>query len=192
MNTFGKALFGAVLSLPLMAQAGRADNYIIDPGHTQVTFTVERFGFNYVIGAFDKVTGSMNLDEANPENGQVAISIDTTGLYTGNPERDEIVASRFWLNTEAFPAITFTSTAIEKTGEKTARVTGDLTLLGVTKPITLDATLNKIGTEPAAKRKAAGFSADTRLKRSDYGHTLAMGAVGDDIVIRIEVLGIVE
>ena len=192
MKYYRRAVFGGLLAVAAFASPVLADSYRIDPGHTQVTFTVKRFGFNHVIGAFDKVTGTFDLDEDNPENSGASVSIDTTSLYTGNPERDVIVHSRFWLNTENYPTITFTSTAVEKTGEDTAKVSGNLTLLGVTRPVILDATLHKIGTEPAVRKKAAGFTATARLLRSDYGLTTAVGPIGDGVLIRIEVLGIAE
>ncbi|RMD86703.1 MAG: polyisoprenoid-binding protein [Alphaproteobacteria bacterium] len=178
------ALVAALVATPVLA----ADLYELDPAHSEVAFAVDRFGFNKVLGDFTDVTGRLLLDVDNPEASTIEARIGTASLDTGDAERDQHVAGPFWLKTEKFPEIRFRSTAVERTGENTARVTGDLSLLGATHPIAMEVTLNRMGTDPATKRQAVGFSATARLMRSAFGSRTALGMVGDEVTIRIEAL----
>ncbi|MFQ5346415.1 MAG: YceI family protein [Rhodothalassiaceae bacterium] len=178
------ALAAALLASPALA----ADLYELDPAHTEVAFAVDRFGFNKVLGDFTDATGRLLLDVDNPQASTIEARIGTASLDTGDAERDRHVAGPFWLNTGAFPEIRFRSTAVERTGENTARVTRDLSLLGVTQPVVMEVTLNRMGTDPATKRAAVGFSAKARLMRSAFGSKTALGMVGDAVTIRIEAL----
>lgn len=172
----------------LMVSQAFAQTFEIDPRHSQVTFKVERFGFSNVIGAFSGVTGVISLDQASPENSHVEASIDTTTLYTGNDERNHHVGGKFWLNTAEFSQITFMSSSIKQNEDNRALIQGELSLLGVTKEVTLDMRLNRLGDDPAAKRTAVGFSGDAVLKRSDFGLMTAQKLVGDEVHIHLEVL----
>lgn len=165
--------------------------YTLDPAHTQVAFSIERFGFNHVLGRFDSVTGEMIIDEANPTNSSVHALIQVGSVDTGNDTRDEHLRAERWLNATVNPTIEFHSTAVRLTGERTAEVTGDLTLLGQTHPVTLNVTLNNIGGTPnAPQRRQAGFSATGSLTRSAWGSTGAQGPtmIGDAVSITIEAL----
>ncbi len=174
----------AVFTAPVLA----ADTYAIDASHTQVFFSVERFGFNNTIGAFTDVKGTLILDEESPANSTVSVEIATDSLWSGHAEREKHVKGPFWLNVEEFPTIIFTSTSVTLDDEKNAKVTGDLTMWGKTQPATLNVTLNKIGVDRATKKKAAGFSAKTSINRSEFGHTIAAPMVGDEVSIKIEAL----
>ena len=175
---------GALFTQPVWA----GDAYVIDANHTVATFSIERAGFNKVIGAFSDVKGTLELDENNPENSSARVEIATNSVWSGYAERDGHLKSEYWLNVEKYPTITFVSTSVVLNGENKARVTGDLTIWGQTHPAVLNVTLNKIGMDSAAKKRAAGFSMQTRIKRSDYGHTLAIPVIGDEVEIKIEVL----
>lgn len=183
-------LLAAAAALLGATPAFAADAYKIDAGHTHVMFKFERFGLSYVIGGFTGVEGTINLDKAAPANSSVNATIEIASFSSGNHERDMHAVGPHWLNAEAFATMTFASTKVELTGEETAKVTGDLTLHGVTRPVTLDVSLHKIGTDPSTKREAAGFSAKGSLNRLDYGITTAKGFIGDEIEITIEALGI--
>lgn len=185
-----KTILAAAAAFVMSSPAFAADDYAIDAGHTHVMFKFERFGLSYVIGGFTGVEGTIRLDKAAPANSSVNATIDIASFASGNPERDKQAVGSFWLNAEAFSTMTFASTNVELTGEDTAKVTGDLTLHGVTKPVTLDVALHKIGADPSTKREAAGFSAKGSLNRLDYGITTAKGFIGDEIEITIEALGI--
>ena len=167
--------------------------YTLDPAHTQVAFSIERFGFNRVLGRFENVTGEMVIDEANPANSSVHATIQVGSVDTGNDTRDEHLRGERWLNATANPTIDFRSTAVRLTGEHTAEVTGNLTLLGQMHPVTLNVTLNNIGGTPnAPQRRQAGFSATGSLTRSAWGSTGAQGPtmIGDAVAITIEALAV--
>jgi len=165
--------------------------YRIDPAHTQVSFSINRFGFNNVLGRFDGAQGTIVLDEAAPENSSVQAVIQTGGVTLGDPTRDQHVREAHWLNTAEFPTITFTSTSVRLLGEHRAEVTGQLSLLGQTHPMTLDVQLNRIGALPNNQLQGAGFSATGRLSRSAWGSRTAPNLIGDDVIITIEALGYV-
>jgi polyisoprenoid-binding protein YceI len=165
--------------------------YTLDPAHTQITFSVNRFGFNNVIGRFDGATGKVVLDEARPANSSVRATVQTGRVTLGDPTRDMHVRSSVWLNAAMFPTIEFRSTSVRMTGERRAEVTGTLTLLGQSHPVTLDVRLNKIGILPNNRLKAAGFSATGVLNRSTWGSTIASALIGDEVRFTIEALAFV-
>lgn len=186
-------IFTAALTALSTVAYAEPVSYALDPAHTQVAFSVERFGFNHVLGRFDSVTGQLTLDEANPANSSVHAVIQVGSIDTGHDTRDEHLRGERWLNAAANPNIEFRSTAVRLTGERTAEVTGDLTLLGQTHPVTLNVTLNQIGGTPnAPQRRQAGFSATGSLTRSTWGSTTAQAPnmIGDLITIQIEALAV--
>ncbi|WP_372395371.1 YceI family protein [Azospirillum sp. HJ39] len=187
-----KTLFAAALFA--IAAAGSAApafaapvNYKIDPAHTAVSFIVNHIGFSNVIGRFNTMAGDVSFDKDAVEKSAVAITIDAASIDTNHAKRDEHLRSPDFFNTKEFPKLTFKSTKIEKTGDKTGKLHGDLTMLGVTKPVVLDVTFNKDGVSPASKLETAGFSARGTLKRTDFGMKYGAPAVGDDIQLLIEV-----
>ncbi len=180
------AILATICAPATTAQA--QDQYALDPVHTHVQFSVSRFGFNDVIAAFPDVKGVITLDEGEPENSSVDVEIGVPSLASGDDTRNEHLQGAFWLNGEAFPVISYRSTSVEQLSDTEANVTGELTLLGVTKPVSLHVVLNKIGKDPATKKDAVGFSATASLKRSDFGLMTAANLVGDDVAIRIETL----
>lgn len=174
----------AVLALSVPAQA--ADTYQFDPNHTNIIFHDNHFGFSNPSGHFGIKDGTLTLDEQDPAKSEVNLTVDVTSLVTGNPKFDEHIKSPDFLDAAKFPTATFKSTKVEVTGKDTAKVTGDFTLHGVTKPVTLDVKLNKEGEHPMTKKKAVGFTASTTLKRSDFGVTKYVPDVADDVKIDIE------
>lgn len=180
---FAAALFatGAAYAEPV--------TYTLDPAHTQVAFSIDRFGMNRVLGRFDDVSGELVLDEANPAASSVRATIQVASVDSGSDTRDEHLREPRWLNAPQFATMEFRSTAVRMTGERTAEVTGDLTLLGQTHPVTLNVTLNHIGPARNNQRQAAGFSATGSLSRGAWGSTTGAGAIGDSVSIQIEALG---
>jgi len=162
--------------------------YTLDPAHTQVAFSIDRFGFNRVLGRFEDVSGELILDEANPASSSVRATIQVASIDTGSDTRDGHLREPRWLNAAQFPTMEFRSTSVRLTGERSAEVAGELTLLGQTHPVTLNVTLNNIGVSPTNQRRMAGFSATGSLTRSTWGSTLAQGAIGDAVNITIEAL----
>lgn len=173
--------------------AARAEpvTYVLDPAHTQVSFTIDRFGFNNVLGRFEDVAGEVVLDEANPANSSVRATIQVGSVDSSNDTRDEHLRGERWLNAAQFPTMEFRSTAVRIIGDNHAEVTGDLTLLGQTHPVTLDVRLNRLGPLPNNQRQAAGFTATGSLARSGWGSTTAAQVIGDNVSIRIEALAVV-
>lgn len=179
---FATALFAA--------GAARAEpvTYALDAAHTQVAFSIERFGFNHVLGMFDTVSGELVLDEANPANSSVHAVVQIASIDSGNDTRDEHLRGERWLRAAQFPTMEFRSTAVRQTSATTAEVTGDLTLMGQTHPLTLQVTLNRIGDAPNNQRRSAGFTATGTLARSTWGAGGAANLIGDSVSIRIEAL----
>lgn len=162
--------------------------YTLDPAHTQVAFSIDRFGFNRVLGRFETIAGELVLDEANPANSSVRATIQIGSVDSGHDTRDEHIRGERWLNAAQFPTAEFRSTSVRLTGERTAEVTGDLTLLGQTHPVTLNVTLNAIGPAPNNQRPTAGFSATGTLNRAAFGSTTAANLIGDAVSLQIEAL----
>jgi polyisoprenoid-binding protein YceI len=190
---FMRAMIFAAACAAAGAAFAEPVTYTLDPAHTQVAFTIDRFGFNRVLGRFENVTGELVLDEANPANSSVRATVQTASVDAGNDTRDEHLRGERWLNAAQFPTMEFRSTSVRLTGARTADVTGELTLLGQTHPLTLNVTLNNIGAPPnAPQRRSAGFSATGSLTRSTWGSTAAQGPnlIGDAVSISIEALAV--
>lgn len=189
MRTGFAAVFGAGLMLAASAQsAGAAEKYQLDPAHASVLFGVSHLGFSKTFGRFNTIEGVFDLDPASPEKSSVEVTIDAASLDTNHAKRDEHLRGKDFFNVAEFPKLTYKSTSVKLTGEKTAVVTGDLTLHGVTKPVPLEVTLVNQGPNPMDKtRIVAGFSARGTLKRSDFGMGYAAPVLGDDVEIIIEV-----
>ncbi|WP_434620545.1 YceI family protein [Azospirillum sp. B2RO_4] len=184
---FAAALFAATAVGSVVPAFAAPVSYKIDPAHTAVVFIVNHVGFSNVIGRFDTVGGDVTFDKDAVEKSVVNVTIDTTSVDTNHAKRDEHLRSPDFFNAKEFPKMTFKSTKIEKTGDKTGKLHGDLTMLGVTKPVVLDVTFNKDGVSPASKLETAGFSARGTVKRTEFGMKYGAPAIGDDIQLLIEV-----
>jgi polyisoprenoid-binding protein YceI len=164
----------------------------IDPAHSHVEFAVKHMMISTVKGRFGIVHGTVRSDDADPAKGQVDIEIDADSLDTREAKRDAHLKSADFFDVARFPKLTFRSTKISDVNGDAFKLTGDLTIHGVTRPITLDATSEGRGKDPWGGERA-GFSARGTLKRSDFGLTwnqaLETGGllVGDDIRISVDV-----
>lgn len=159
--------------------------YALDPHHTQITFGWTHFGFSHMSGRFDKVDGTFLFDPAAPAKSKVEVSIPIASISTGVADLDDNLRSDGFFDAGKFPTATFKSTSVKSTGKDKLAVSGDLTIHGVTKPVILDVTINKIGTHPMAQRAAAGFDASTTIKRTDFGISKYAPNVSDEIQIHI-------
>jgi len=172
----------SVVALPAFA----ADLYEFDPGHTEVLVSWNHLGFSTQRAEFNAASGEIYLDEKDPAKSRVDVTIDATALDTGVAEFDGHMKSEGFFDVAKFPTITFKSTKVELAGDKTAKVYGELTVKGVTKPVVLDVTLNRIAQNPIYNRYAAGFSAKTVVKRSEFGLGAYAPAVSDEVTITID------
>jgi polyisoprenoid-binding protein YceI len=162
----------SVASLSAFAAQGAkvpgAENYAIDDSHSGVVFGWNHFGFSNPTARFDKIEGSVLLDKTDLTESSISVTLPLEGLDTGVAKLDEALKSPDFLDATKYPTITFKSTKVEKTGENVLKITGDLTVHGVTKPVTLDAKVNKIGIfeiPGVIKAQAAGFDATTVIRR---------------------------
>lgn len=175
-----------LVSLTLLKPAFASDLYVFDRDHTNITWHAGHFGFSNQSGRFNQVEGSIILDRHSPNRSHVEVTINTASIVTGLGNFDNYLKGVNFLNVETFPTATFISDQIEIKGSQNALVHGKLTLLGVTKPVTLETRLNKIGINPFSKKQTAGFSASTTIKRSDFGMNFGTPDISDQIRINIE------
>ncbi len=163
-----------------------AASYTLDPNHTQVVFSWNHFGFSNPSAQFGKIEGTLEFDQAHPTNSSVKVTIPLASINTNVPDLDKHLQKPDFFDSAQFPDATFQSTKVEKGAAKDKlKVTGDLTLHGVTKPVVLNVTINKVGEQAMRKAQAAGFDATTTLKRSDFGIKTYVPMVSDDIKIHI-------
>ena len=161
-----------------------ADSYTIDPAHTYPNFTINHLGFSTMHGRFDKTKGTLTLDREKG-TGSVEVVVDMASVNTGFKKRDDHLRSPDFFNVGEFPEMTFKSTKVEFVG-KGAKVTGNLTIKGVTKSVTLDVNSINCGVHPFNKKTVCGFGATTSIKRSDFGIKYGLPAIGDDLNITLE------
>jgi polyisoprenoid-binding protein YceI len=181
------ALLPALLLLSISSYV-TADTYQIDPVHTQVLFTVSHQGFSNSNGAFVGPEGTFEFDENDFSKSSVDVTIQSNKVYMDNATWKMHLSSSNWFNINLFPEITFKSTKVVQTGDKTMDITGDLTLLGESRSVTLNATFNKAG--EMMGKNIAGFSATTTIDRTDWGFDTYAPAIGAEVAIRLEVEGI--
>ena len=180
------ALTAALIAAPASAEPMK---WGIDPEHTTIAFMVEHVGYARLLGQFTEIEGSFTYDPEAQALGAVNVTIDAASVWTDNERRDDHVRDDDFLNVDEHPEIIFTAEGGAVTGETTGTVTGDLTILGRTRPITLDVTLNKDAAYPFGhERRTLGISARGTVVRSDYGMTYAVenGLVGDEVDLIIE------
>ena len=179
----------AVAALTLAADdtAAAPANFTIDPGHSSLLFSVDHAGWARVYGFFRQVKGKLSFDPANLAVTKVDVTIDAASLTTNNAKRDEHLRSPDFFNVGEFPEVRFVSTAVQVTGQRTAKLTGTLTLLGVSRPAQLDVVFNDLKPDAYTKEMKAGFSLRGVLKRSDFGMSYAVPRVSDEVQLVIEV-----
>lgn len=180
------ALATALLATPALAAP---EKYVLDASHSQIVFSYDHLGFSKTYNMFSGFNGEIMFDQADPAASSVTVSFPTRTLFTGWEERFAHFMSADLFNAaDDTSLISFTSTGIEVTGENTANITGDVTINGVTKPLTIAATMNKADTHPMANKPWLGFTGTAKLLRSDFNLGLFAPNVGDeiDIIISIE------
>ena len=186
------AFTAPVIAAPALPSA-LSGHYQMDKTHASLTWKVQHLGLAYYTARFTDFNIDLTFDAANPEKSTLSATIHPAQVRTEYPypekeDFDAVLANDAkWFNSTAFPKITFTATTLTLTGDNTGTLTGDLTFLGVTKPVTLDVTLSGYQEKhPFAGIPALGFSATTTLKRSDWGLKTFLPLIGDDVQIIIE------
>lgn len=179
---------GAYLAAPAATSEARpapptldAVQYEVDPAHSGVLFRIKHMGVSNFYGRFNKVEGSYSLNTEQPGRSTVSIQIDAASTDTNSKRRDDHIKSQDFLNATQYPVILFDSSKItaHEEQENTFTVTGDLEFHGVTKSVTFDATL--VGEADTSMGQRSGFEGELNIKRSDFGMTGMMGAVGDEV-----------
>jgi polyisoprenoid-binding protein YceI len=187
------ALTGFMFTTPANAAelSVPSGTYQLDKTHASVVWKVSHLGLSNYTARFTSIDATIELDAANVANSKVSVTIDPASVRTDYPfpekeNFDAKLAGEGWLNAAAFPEISFTSTNIEVTGDNTAKITGDLSFLGQTKPFTLDVTLNAATEHPMAKKPALGFSATGSLDRTEFGFNTLAGPIGTQVTVAVE------
>jgi polyisoprenoid-binding protein YceI len=195
MKRTSKALLG--LLFPLAAVAA-PETYVLDPTHTIPNFAVSHFGMSTVYGQFGRTTGKVVLDRA-AKSGSVEVRIPTATISTGDSKRadgqrsrDEHLRAADFFNVAEFPEMVFKSTRVNFAGDKVESVEGNLTLLGVTKPLKLTAASFNCGPNPMSKKEMCGADLVGSIKRADFGMKYAVPAVSDEVKLMIAVEGYKE
>jgi len=183
-----RSLLAAAALLCATPALADADLFEIDKSHFSIVFNADHIGYGATWGMFLDGSGSFRFDEDARTLSDLSVTIDASSVFTNHDRRDGHLRSADFLDAEAHPAITFVMTGAEPTGETTGKVMGDLTLRGVTRPVTLDVVLNKIGPYPWGSNHVVGVTAETTLRRSEWGMTYAVedGLVGDEVPVVIE------
>jgi polyisoprenoid-binding protein YceI len=161
-----------------------AGEWKLEKTHASVVGTVSHAGFSHYTFRFDKIDASFNYDPAKPEAAQLKVTVDANSMNTGFAKADQQFPAEF-LMADKHPTVTFVSKSITRTGDK-GKVAGDLTLAGVTKPVTLDVTFNGYEKD-FTKTDRAGFSATTTIDRTQFGSTKYSPMIGNDVKLAIEV-----
>lgn len=183
----------ALVSVPTLAQQGPTTNpaqvesgtYAIDPAHTQILFAVSHMGFTTYYGRFANASGTLDLSTKTPGASQLQVEVPTATVSTTSDKLDGELKGAQWFDAQKFPSITFKSAKVTRTGQDTAQVTGDLTLHGVTKPVTLAVRFNGAGVNPLDKKYTVGFRATGIIRRGEFGMTTYVPLIGDEVELTL-------
>ncbi|MDN5621093.1 MAG: YceI family protein [Psychrobacter sp.] len=186
-KTIVKALLiSSALAVTTMASAALPTQWQLDDSHTRVGFSVEHLGFSTVMGHFSDVDGTVQFDLKNPNQTQFNFVVDTDSIDTGWEARDEHLKTDEFFNVEKYPTMSFKSTQVNFINPQQAKVTGDFTLLGQTKPLTLNLTLKKIDDSPLTKEPVVGFRATGNIDRTAYGMDAYSQGITTNVPIQID------
>lgn len=176
-----------VAQAPIAPKAVQAGTYKVESNHTFARFTVNHFGFNDFFGVISGASGTMSLNPKSLATTKLDISLPVSAISTTNSTLDGELKSADWLDAAQYPTIRFVADKVVQTGPRSARISGTITMHGVSKPLTLDATLGGAGVNPMDKAYTVGFSATGKLNRSDFGVTKYVPAVSDEVRLDITV-----
>lgn len=189
--TIATAVAALAVSAPIVAQANhdpatvQAGTYAIDSAHTLVQFSVDHFGISDYFGTFPGAVGSLTIDPRNIATAKLDVTVPVASVSTTNATLDKELVSADWFDAARYPSIRFVSTRVTRTGGNGATVTGNLTLHGVTRPVTLNATFNAAAVNPLSKAYTLGFKATGIIKRTEFGVSKYAPLVGDETTLTI-------
>ncbi|MGB8366466.1 MAG: YceI family protein [Rhizomicrobium sp.] len=200
-----RCIFAVVLAMAVsvdLQSCAWAENFSTDPGqvpsgsyrmdtaHSQVLFSIVHLGMTNYYGRFDRLSGTLKFDSGQPEKSSVSVAIETASIDTPSERLNDELKSTIVFAADRFPSASFESVSIVRTGYNTGRITGNLTIKGVTKPVTLDTVFTGSGNDLVSGAYAIGFHASTTIKRSDFGLTGAIwdSLVSDDVKLIIEAM----
>ncbi|ARH00333.1 hypothetical protein B6V88_07810 [Legionella micdadei] len=179
-----RLFLAALFILPVSCLHAEPETLTLDPQHSYVLWRIEHLGFSTQAGKW-YVNGTLTLDKENPQNSKVNVTINLADIITGIPNLDKHLKGPLFFDVAKYPTATYVSKKIEVLSNNTAKVQGMLTLHGVTKAVSLDVTLNKVGKNPITDKNTAGFTASTTIKRSNFGIKTLLPQVGDEVKIDI-------
>jgi len=181
LRNFVAALIALACALPAAAQ----EVYVGDPAHTYAYFETGHLGISWVRGRFNKTTTAKVILDRAAKKGTIDVVIDATSVDTGHEARDKHVRSPDYLDVEKFPVIAFKSTALRFTGDNLSGADGDLTMMGVTRPVSLNVTSFRCIQHPVNKRDLCGADASVAIKRSEWGIATFVPMVSDEVELTI-------
>lgn len=188
----------SVVTLALLAGTGYAaetapvattspsGTYTLDTSHANVIFNLSHMGYSRYYGRFNALDGTLQYEANAPEKSKIAVTVDVSSIDTNNAKLETELKAADWFDVAKFPVASFTSTRIEKRSEKSGKLYGNLTLHGVTRPVVLDVLFNGGGLNPLSKKDTLGFSAETKISRSEFGVSTYVPMVGDTVSLNIE------
>jgi polyisoprenoid-binding protein YceI len=179
---FVVAAFLVAFAAPAFSQ----ENYRVDPLHTTTTFSVSHLGLSQQRGSFGRTTGMVILDRA-AKKGSIDVAIDAASVTSGSTSRETLLRGEDYFNVGQFPIITFKSTDLKFEGDRVVAADGELTMRGVTKPVTLSVADFKCAIHPATKKPACGAEVTTSVKRSEFGMTKNTASTADDVTIAVAI-----
>ena len=195
MPRLSTLLLGLLLPFGVLAAP---ETYDLDPAHTIPNFTIQHLGMSTVYGHFERATGKVTIDR-DAKTGSIDVKIPTATISTGDAKRtdgtrsrDEHLRTTDFFNVAEYPNMTFKSTKMNFAGDKVQSIDGTLTLMGVSKPVTLTATSFNCGANPMSKKEMCGADLTTTIKRSDFGMKYAIPAISDEVKLLIAVEGYKE
>lgn len=188
-KTIAGVLLGSLLGAASLG--AQAADYVIDKEgqHAFINFRISHLGFSWLYGRFNDFDGNFSWDAAAPEQSSVQVSINTASVDSNHAERDKHLRSPDFLNVSAHPQARFVSTGVEMTGEDTAKVTGELTLNGVTRPVVLDARFMGEGQDPWGGYRA-GFEGTASLRLKDFDIAMDLGPASQEVELMLTIEGI--
>jgi polyisoprenoid-binding protein YceI len=185
-SAFAVPVFIAATSMapapaPVLPRASAATSWDVDPVHTSIIFKVQHLGVSYFYGRVDKAAGSVEINDEKPGESKVELTIATDSINSNNDGRNNHLKSPDFFNAKEFPEIKFVSKTAKKDGDKKWKVDGELTLHGVTKPLSVS--VDMVGSADTKMGKRAGFDVTFKIKRSDYGMSGMLDALGDEVTV---------